>query len=202
MTYRRYGILPLAAATALLVGAAPALAQQQEHHPAPAPHPAARPAPAPHPMAHPMARPAPHPMAHAMARPAPHPMAHAMARPAPPPGESHPGPTAYQRVNAPPAALQRPQTFNRAAYQHNFQAARSYSIGPYHPPRGYVARRWAYGQILPRAFWVSQYVVADYWLFSLEVPPIGYQWVRYGPDALLVDTTTGEILQVEYGVFA
>jgi Ni/Co efflux regulator RcnB len=176
---RRFpGLLPLAAA--LLLAGAPALAQQEEHRPA------ERPAPAAHPAPHPAARPAPHPM----------------ARAAPPHGEPHPGPQAYQRVAAPAGAMERPKTFDKVTYQHNYQAARSYKIGPYHPPRGWVARRWVFGQILPRPFWVAQYIIADYWLFGLEVPPIGYEWVRYGPDALLVNTTTGEILEAEYGVFA
>jgi Ni/Co efflux regulator RcnB len=65
-----------------------------------------------------------------------------------------------------------------------------------------VARRWAYGQILPRAYWGPQFILSDYWLFALEVPPVGYEWVRDDTDALLVNTSTGEILQVEYGVFA
>jgi Ni/Co efflux regulator RcnB len=91
---------------------------------------------------------------------------------------------------------------NRTAYQHNYQAARSFTIGPYHPPAGWTARRWAYGQILPRAYWASQYILTDYWLFALEVPPVGYEWVRDGDDAILVNTANGEILQVEYGVFA
>jgi Ni/Co efflux regulator RcnB len=39
-------------------------------------------------------------------------------------------------------------------------------------------------------------------LHRLEVPPAGYEWVRDGNDAMLIDTTSGEILQVEYGVFA
>jgi Ni/Co efflux regulator RcnB len=34
------------------------------------------------------------------------------------------------------------------------------------------------------------------------VPPMGFEWVRDDTDALLIDTNTGEILQVEYGVFA
>ena len=55
---------------------------------------------------------------------------------------------------------------------------------------------------MPRAFWAPQYLLADYWLFALEVPPAGYEWVRYGADAVLVNTGSGEILQVEYGVFA
>jgi Ni/Co efflux regulator RcnB len=96
----------------------------------------------------------------------------------------------------------RPGSVDRGAYQHNFQAARSFRIGPYHRPRGWSARRWGYGEILPRAYWAPQYLIGDYWLFALEVPPAGYEWVRDGSDALLIDTNTGEILQVEYGVFA
>jgi Ni/Co efflux regulator RcnB len=91
---------------------------------------------------------------------------------------------------------------DKGSYQHNFQAARSYKIGPYHRPAGWAARRWVFGQILPRTYWAPQYLLADYWLFSLEVPPAGYEWVRVAADAMLVDIVSGEILQVEYGVFA
>jgi Ni/Co efflux regulator RcnB len=52
-----------------------------------------------------------------------------------------------------------------------------------------------------RVFWAPRYFLSDYWLFGLEVPPVGYEWVRYGDDALLIDVNTGMILQVEYGVF-
>jgi Ni/Co efflux regulator RcnB len=127
-----------------------------------------------------------------------HAPAHAAA---PAHGEPHPGPQGYQRVAEPAGWNKRPATVDRGAYQHNYQAARTYQIGPYHRPAGWVARRWAYGQILPRGFWAPQYVLADYWLFSLEVPPVGFEWVRYGNDALLINTSNGEILQVEYGVF-
>ncbi len=116
--------------------------------------------------------------------------------------EPHPGPRGYQRVTEPHGWDNRPATVDRGAYQHNFQAARSYHIGPYHRPPGWRDHRWGYGEILPRAFWAPQYVLADYWLFALEVPPAGYEWVRYGGDAVLVNTESGEILQVEYGVFA
>ena len=64
-----------------------------------------------------------------------------------------------------------------------------------------MARRWTYGEILPRAYWAPEYVLADYWLFGLEVPPLGCEWVRDGADAILVNTVDSEILQVEYGVF-
>jgi Ni/Co efflux regulator RcnB len=116
--------------------------------------------------------------------------------------EPHPGPRGYSRVTEPPGWNARPGTVDRSAYQHNFQAARTYGVGPYHRPPGWTDRRWAFGQILPRAYWAAQYVLADYWLFGLEIPPAGYEWVRVGADALLVSTVDGEVLQVEYGVFA
>jgi Ni/Co efflux regulator RcnB len=117
-------------------------------------------------------------------------------------GEAHPGPSGYQRVSEPHGWDARPATPDRRVYQHNFQAARSFHIGAYHRPAGWVAHRWAYGQVLPRAYWAAPFVLADYWLFALEVPPAGYEWVRDDTDAVLVNTSTGEILQVEYGVFS
>jgi Ni/Co efflux regulator RcnB len=117
-------------------------------------------------------------------------------------GEPHAGPTHYQRV-APPAGWDaRPPTVDRPTFQHNFQAARSYRIGPYVRPPGWVAHRWVYGQILPPVYWTAPYILADYWLFALSVPPVGYEWVRDDDDAILVNTANGEILQVQYGVFA
>ena len=111
-------------------------------------------------------------------------------------------PTLAQEGQRPVAPSRGPATVNRATYQHNYQAARNYKIGPYHPPAGWAPRRWAYGQILPPAYWASEYIIADYWLFGLEVPPFGYEWVRDGADAIMVSTADGQILQVEYGVFA
>ena len=124
------------------------------------------------------------------------------ARPAPRQAEAHTGPKGYQRPTEPQGWNARPATVDRGAYQHNFQAARSYHIGVYNRPPGWASHRWAYGQILPRAYWASQYFLSDYWLFGLEVPPGGFEWVRDDDDAILVNIATGEILQVEYGVFA
>lgn len=116
-------------------------------------------------------------------------------------GEPHPGPTHYERVTEPKGWNERPKTVDQPHYEHNFQAARSYRIGVYRRPPGWVAHRWAYGQVLPRAYWAAPYLIADYWLFALDVPPVGYEWVRDDTDAILVNVSTGQILQVEYGVF-
>jgi Ni/Co efflux regulator RcnB len=116
-------------------------------------------------------------------------------------GERYPGPSRYHTVSPPKGWNSRPSTVDRPKYQHNFQAPRSFRIGPYVRPPGWVARHWVYGQILPPVYWAPQYLIGDYWLFGLQVPPAGYEWVRDDDDAILVDTATGEILQVVYGVF-
>lgn len=116
-------------------------------------------------------------------------------------GEPHAGPTRYQRVTEPAHWNERPATVDRQHYEHNYQAARVYHVGAYRRPHGWVAHRWAYGEILPRAYWAAPYIIADYWLFALDVPPVGFEWVRDDTDAILVNVATGQILQVQYGVF-
>jgi transposase len=48
-----------------------------------------------------------------------------------------------------------------------YKAARTYNIGAYNRPQGWSDHRWAYGQVLPRAYWASEYLIGDYWLFAL-----------------------------------
>jgi Ni/Co efflux regulator RcnB len=117
-------------------------------------------------------------------------------------GEAHTGPRGYARVAEPRGWDARPPTVDRDTYQRNYQASRSYHIGPYHRPRGWRSHRWVHGEILPRIYFAPEYLIGDYWLFGLEVAPIGYEWVRDDDDALLVNIGTGEVLQVEYGVFS
>ena len=129
------------------------------------------------------------------------PMAAARPERAPARVEPHPGPSGYPRIAEPPGWNRRPEVVDRPTYQHNFQAARRYGIGPYHPPRGWRPHRWVYGDILPRAYWAAPYVIADYWLFALEIPPAGCEWVRVGSDAVLVDMRTGEVLETVYDLY-
>jgi Ni/Co efflux regulator RcnB len=35
----------------------------------------------------------------------------------------------------------------------------------------------------------------------LPPPPLGYAWVRVGPDALLVNLTNGTVVEAVYGLF-
>jgi Ni/Co efflux regulator RcnB len=86
-------------------------------------------------------------------------------------------------------------------WQRNYDAPRRYRADRYRAPRGYSYRRWSYGQRLPRDYYVRSFWLTQFILFGLDSPPDGYIWVRYGPDALLIDEDTGEIIQVRYNVF-
>ncbi len=115
--------------------------------------------------------------------------------------EAQRAPQGYTPVNRPDKADQRPQTYDKGGYNHNFKATQTYHVGPYHGGASYRYTRWQYGQTLPSRYRGQEYFLAEYWLFGLDVPPMGYEWIRYGPDAILVDTSTGEVVQVVYGDF-
>lgn len=86
-------------------------------------------------------------------------------------------------------------------YHQNFRAAQRFRAPPYRRPPGYFARRWSWGQTLPVAFWTRDYWLTDFYVYDLPPPPYGAIWVRVGDDALLIDQYTGEIIEVDYGVF-
>jgi Ni/Co efflux regulator RcnB len=89
-----------------------------------------------------------------------------------------------------------------SSYHRNFSAPQHYHApSSYRRPRGWYARRWTFGEILPSLFWAQDYWLNDYNDFGLMSPPPGTVWVRDGEDALLIDRDSGEIIQVEYSVF-
>lgn len=67
-------------------------------------------------------------------------------------------------------------------------------------PNGWYSRRWAFGEYLPWGWFAPNYYL-DYEDYDLPQPPIGCEWVREGPDVVLVNVWTGEVLSVAYGVF-
>jgi Ni/Co efflux regulator RcnB len=78
---------------------------------------------------------------------------------------------------------------------------RRYHAGHFRYPAGFSYRRWVRGQVLPGVFLSPAYYFTNYVVLGLDPPPYGYVWVRFGPDILLVNIRTGEIVDVEYGVF-
>lgn len=74
-------------------------------------------------------------------------------------------------------------------------------IRPFLYPQGFGYRRWEIGAVLPPVFLVQDYWYGDWASLGLDPPPPGYEWVRYGPDLLLVNVTTGEVAETAYDVF-
>ena len=87
-------------------------------------------------------------------------------------------------------------------YHRSWTATRRYRwTAPYVRPAGWYYRRWTLGAFLPALFFAQQYWINNYAMFTLDPPPPGTIWVRYGNDALLVDRNSGEVIQVVYGIF-
>jgi Ni/Co efflux regulator RcnB len=86
-------------------------------------------------------------------------------------------------------------------YPHSFHSARRYRIGPYVRPPHFYAHPWTFGEILPSAWFATDYLIDDWWNYDLPEPPPGYDWVRVGDDALLVDEYSGRIVQVVRELF-
>jgi Ni/Co efflux regulator RcnB len=116
-------------------------------------------------------------------------------------GDRRPAQTARGRGNSGRQVEHGPSQFEKRAFQRNVMSARRFRAGTYRAPQGWRYTRWTFGQSLPRAFWAQPYWITNFWLYDLDRPPFGCEWVRFGPDALLVDTSSGEILEAEYNVF-
>jgi Nickel/cobalt transporter regulator len=69
-------------------------------------------------------------------------------------------------------------------------------LAPFIYPNGWAYRRWAVGAVLPPLFLAPAYYYTDWATLGLEAPQPGFQWVRYGPDLLLVNVTTGAVVDV------
>lgn len=74
---------------------------------------------------------------------------------------------------------------------------------PWVYPSGYRYRLWAVGAVLPPLFWQRpDYYYTGWAEMGLPPPDPGYQYVEYGPDLLLVNVSTGEVVQVFPGAFS
>jgi len=93
---------------------------------------------------------------------------------------------------------------NRYNWQQNRQFNRNiYRLPRYYAPYGYNYgyRRFSIGVTLGSAFFGRNYWIEDVYDYRLpEVYP-PYRWVRYYNDVLLVDTDSGEVVDVIYDFF-
>jgi Nickel/cobalt transporter regulator len=127
---------------------------------------------------------------------------HGAPRVVPRGGPIHPGPGPGPRIAAPihpGPGRAGPWVFH----------GHSYAWHPVHFPRpwvyppGFAYRLWAVGAVLPPIFWSTPtYYYTDWATMGLPPPDPGFQYVEYGPDLLLVNVSTGEVVQVFPGAFS
>ena len=76
-----------------------------------------------------------------------------------------------------------------------------FHIGLYIDPFGWGYNRWGIGSRLYPNYYRSSFWINDPWMYRLPHAYPPYRWVRYHNDALLVDTWTGEVVDVIYNFF-
>jgi Ni/Co efflux regulator RcnB len=77
----------------------------------------------------------------------------------------------------------------------------TFHIGIYYDPFGWSYRPYQIGWRLWPSYYSSRYWINDPWQYRLPYAPPGYVWVRYWDDALLVDTWSGEVVDVIHNFF-
>jgi hypothetical protein len=76
-----------------------------------------------------------------------------------------------------------------------------FRLGLYFDPFGWNYRRYSIGWRLWPNYYSSNYWLNDPYMYRLPYAPFPYKWVRYYDDALLVNTYTGEVVDVMYDFF-
>ncbi|HML08367.1 MAG TPA: RcnB family protein [Xanthobacteraceae bacterium] len=118
-----------------------------------------------------------------------------------PPGPAPHGPPPPPRGPAPMAAPHPGPGGPARQFSYHGHLINPVHAEPFVYPPGWAYRQWAIGMALPAIFLTQVYWYADWAALGLAPPRAGFQWVRYGPDLLLVDVNTGQVVDVAYGVF-
>ena len=82
------------------------------------------------------------------------------------------------------------------------QNGAAFHLGRYYPPyAGFYYRPLSIGFVLDQMFWGDNYMINDPWTYHLPPAYAPYRWVRYYDDALLVDTHSGQVVEVMHDFF-
>ncbi len=116
-------------------------------------------------------------------------------RPAPPPR------TAARRASAPRwgSSWHNDRRYNWRDHRRRFGSL--FRLGFYYDPFGWSYRRYDRGWRLWPSYYDSSYWLRDPSMYRLPYAPYPYKWVRYWDDALLVDTYSGQVVDVVHNFF-
>jgi hypothetical protein len=77
----------------------------------------------------------------------------------------------------------------------------TFHLGFYYDPFGWNYRPYSIGWRLWPSYYSSRFWINDPWQYRLPYAPPGTRWIRYYNDAILVDSFTGEVVDVIYDFF-
>ena len=120
------------------------------------------------------------------------------------PARERPGPGEFRgpRPGGPgPGEFRGPRPGGPGRFLYHGRPFERVHIAPFAYPPGWGYRRWVIGAALPALFLAPAYYYNDWAAVGLQPPQPGFQWVRYGPDLLLVNVTTGQVVDTVYGAF-
>ena len=76
-----------------------------------------------------------------------------------------------------------------------------FRLGFYYDPFGWNYRPYQIGWRLWPSYYSNRFWLNDPWQYRLPYAPPGYRWIRYYDDAILVDTWSGQVVDVIYNFF-
>lgn len=76
-----------------------------------------------------------------------------------------------------------------------------FRLGFYYDPFGWGYQRHAIGWRMWPSYYGNSFWLNDPWQYRLPYAPPGYRWIRYYDDAILVDTWSGQVVDVIYSFF-
>lgn len=114
----------------------------------------------------------------------------------------------------PPLTRSRPSSLSAQHWRGDWRGDRRYDwrshrrrhrnlfhFGFYFDPFGWGYRPYSIGWRLWPSYFGSSYWLNDPWMYRLPPAFAGQRWIRYYDDALLVDTFTGEVVDVIHNFF-
>jgi hypothetical protein len=76
-----------------------------------------------------------------------------------------------------------------------------FHLGFYYDPFGWGYNPFSIGWRMWPSYYSSRFWINDPWYYRLPYAPPGTRWVRYYDDAILVDTWSGQVVDVIYNFF-
>ena len=86
-------------------------------------------------------------------------------------------------------------------YKHRNKYWWLFQLGWYSDPFGWGYQPYGIGWRMWPNYYSSNYWLNDPWQYRLPYAPAGTRWIRYWDDAILVDTWSGQVVDVIYNFF-